>query len=67
MKTEKQIRAELALVRAAFKRDRDQGEENLVLYGAQQALGWVLGDLMAPSDLDEAMTLVLQQEEGASS
>jgi hypothetical protein len=68
VKTEEQIRDELELVRAAIKRDREQqGEENLVLFGTQQALGWVLGELMAPSDVDAAVAMALQQEEEESS
>jgi hypothetical protein len=65
MKTEQQIRAELALVRKAHKRmcdndDDDAGE--LAMFGAQQALGWVLGELMAPSDIDAALTELSQQQ-----
>jgi hypothetical protein len=53
VKTEQQVRTELVRVREVLKRARDEdGEEEAVLYGAQQALGWVLGELRAPSQLE---------------
>jgi hypothetical protein len=52
MKTEVEVRCELARVRHLLQQARDRGDEHGELYSAQQALGWVLDELQAPSDLE---------------
>ncbi len=54
MKSETAIKRELRAVRAALAKRRAAGEEDGagVLYGAQQALGWIVEDLAPPSRYD---------------
>ena len=53
MKTEAEIRQELQEVRKRLAKIRAVGSDDTeTLYGAQQALGWVLGELGSPSDLE---------------
>ena len=53
MKTQAKIERELVKVRDLLKQCRDSGSDEDMLYGAQQALGWVLGQLQSPSKLAE--------------
>jgi hypothetical protein len=52
MKTEVEIREELARIRILFQQARDQGDDTNILYGAQQALGWTLDELQSPTELE---------------
>ena len=53
MRTEAEIREELSEVRRLRREAIEACDEDssAVLYSAQQALGWVLGELKSPSDL----------------
>lgn len=56
MKTELEIRRELRAVRAMLEAKRVAGSEDTdTLYGAQQALGWMLGELRSPTELEAAV------------
>jgi hypothetical protein len=58
MKTELEVRRELRAVRAMLKAKRDAGSEDTeTLYSAQQALGWVLGELRSPTELESAIAM----------
>lgn len=61
MQTALAVRRELDEVRARLARAREQHDDKAIdiLWGAQQALGWVLGELHAMStlaDIIEAVT-----------
>lgn len=54
MKTKTEIEIETLKVRAMLEAARSRGDEDTdMLYGAQQALGWVLGELRSPTDLED--------------
>lgn len=56
MKTELDVRRELKEVRSLLEGARRSGREDAdMLYGAQQALGWVLDQLRSPSDMEKCI------------
>lgn len=52
MRTETEIEKELREVRRLLKTCRDGGDDEDMLYGAQQALGWVIEKLQSPSEFE---------------
>jgi hypothetical protein len=59
MKTETEIEQELLEVRRLLAKRRDAGSEDTdMLYGAQQALGWVIEKLKSPSKLETTIERV---------
>lgn len=59
MRTLDEIEKELLEVRALLKKRRDDGSEDTdMLYGAQQALGWVIEKLRSPSEVEKAIERV---------
>jgi len=56
MKTEAEIKKELRKVRALLAKKRKAGVDDVdILYGAQQALGWIVENLGSPSGLDRTI------------
>jgi hypothetical protein len=54
MRTEQEIRQELKAVRDHLEKYRaNECDDTEMLYGAQQALGWVLNELRAPSEVED--------------
>ena len=54
MRTEQEIRQELKAVRGHLEKYRaNECDDIQMLYGAQQALGWVLNEAKAPSEVEE--------------
>lgn len=62
MKTEAEAVAELAAIRKRLERDRSLNRNNELLYGAQQALGWMLNELGSPSELDDFILKLAKEE-----
>ena len=62
MKTESEIRLELNEVRQLLSKLRANGlhDDIDMLYGAQQALGWILGELEPPSEMEKMIYLLAQ-------
>jgi hypothetical protein len=52
MKTELEIREELARMRILLQQARDRGDDTDILHGAQQALGWTLDELQSPTEFE---------------
>ena len=50
-KSRSEIEIQLLLVRAQLAKVRNDGEDEALLYGAQQALLWALGEGMSPSNV----------------
>lgn len=60
MRTKNEIERELRAVRKRLSEIRAAGSEDTdTLYGAQQALGWVLGELSSPTQLELLIEQVL--------
>jgi hypothetical protein len=53
MKAKAAIEEELRKVRELLKQLRDENCDDDMLYGAQQALGWALGEAQSPSRLEK--------------
>jgi hypothetical protein len=61
MKTADEIEFELSRVRQLLRLHRASGDEdNGMLYGAQQALGWIIEGLQSPSMLENTIAEVAQ-------
>lgn len=57
MKTKAEVEQQLREVRAILEADRARGSKDTdMMYGAQQALGWVLGELKAPAEMEKFIT-----------
>ena len=66
MKSQNALRKELRSVRKILihMHDRGEKEECVMLFGAQQALAWALGDDMrSPSELEAIVTLAAKMIE----
>jgi hypothetical protein len=48
-----------------LKQARDRGEYHAMLYGAQQALGWVLDQLQSPTELEKTIREVAKELDDA--
>jgi hypothetical protein len=65
MKSELEVQRELHSIRALLKPARDRGEYHAMLYGAQQALGWVLDQLQSPTELEKTIREVAKELDDA--
>jgi hypothetical protein len=63
VKTELEVRRELREVRKLLKALRAEGEDVDMMYGAQQALIWLLGDGKKPSELEKMIHELAKDDE----
>lgn len=61
MKTELEMRRELKSVRSLLAENRRNGIDIDILYGAQQALAWIIEEARSPSELESVIRQIAEE------